>query len=82
MAHKAQACERQEECRNAADDLISHFHRFLPAKDHFANLKENEESKYAMEDILGVITEGTTFVIENTERGFFRACYHLFRHDL
>ena len=66
-----QACEGQQACRDAALDLVDQFGPFLEIEHHIPQLREREESRRAVAEMLRFITQSSDYIEKNTSSSYF-----------
>ena len=72
-------CEGQKECRDEALELVEQFEPFITVGKHKEELKEREETRSALEDMLKVIEKSATYIKEHTSNGIIGMRYSMLK---
>jgi hypothetical protein len=67
----AQACEKQEASRTAANDLTEEWDKFLLIKDQVRKLSERDETRRAVGRLLVLVAEAADYIMNYTKTGIF-----------
>ncbi len=62
-------CKMQETCRKAALDLVEQVTAFLSIEKYVEKLKKREETRRAVQVMLGLISETSNYICEKTRTG-------------